>query len=141
MPTNRPIQPQKTNLISFPHGQPISLGQNTTQVITGKTNSPPKQIVMNSSNIIHIKPGGKTQIPMKITTQNAAINKGTIRTGQSPTGAPPAKFAKVLIRDENGQDKTVLIPADKFNLKTRNPIPVKVRIRSHGLKRHLVIVI
>ena len=38
---------------------------------------------------------------------------------------PPAKFAKVLVRDENGIEKHVLIPANKLNL---NANPAKVRL-------------
>ena len=128
----KPIKPHKTNLISFPSGNPVTLatpvGQKTIAVAPANSHAPPKQILpigkipmqiqtapiqVQSSNIIHIKPNG-TSSQIHLTPQTTGLKKGTVRP--STAVGPPAKFAKVLIRDENGQGKTVLIPTDKLNI-------------------------
>ena len=45
-----------------------------------------------------------------------------IRKAPTAPAGPPAKFAKVLIRDENGENKTVLIPAEKLSQLRKTPV-------------------
>ena len=52
-----------------------------------------------------------------------------IRKAPSGPSGPPAKFAKVLIRDENGENKTVLIPADKLPQLRKAPAAKEVEDR------------
>ena len=108
-----------------PIGQSIIIGQNSSK-------SPPKITPLALNGLSLNLNNAGVQVLNSNTVSTLGGNAVKIATNVKKTvrpmpsaGPPPAKFAKVLIRDDKGQGKTVLIPAEKLqtvqkSLNTRN---------------------
>jgi hypothetical protein len=103
---------QKSNIITIPHS---SLLQNKVPNLHGQ-------------NMIQLKQPGD------VLNRNQGIKK-VVRMPPN-LNEPAVKYAKVLIRDENGIEKHVLIPTSKLNTQS-NPAKVSNQ-RNYIFRRHLI---